>query len=225
MRKLLRGSCVTMVLVLSTAMAQQIDSACFSRCTTSGSAYAYCQSLCTYNNQNRPVVTIDPRNFDFLGRYMQGQEQRRQQQVQEEQLRVQRELAESQQALMDEQRRAIQMENQRREAELQQSQPPQPGQGPAPTQREIEVMTRWQSAAAPRMGRYPDFAEVALAPDVIITMDMIELMSSSPYAADIAYYLGKNKAKSMEIAQLPLLRQAEEIRKIEQLVQAGPGGL
>ena len=203
MRKLLQGSCVTMMLVLSTAMAQQIDSACLSRCTNSGSTYAYCKSVCTYNNQNRPVVTVDPHNFDILGSYMRGQEQRRQQQIQDEQLRIQREQADAQSRLMDEQTRALQLENQRREAENRQATTAQPGQGPAPTRHDLEIMARWQSAAIPRMGRYPDFAEVALAPDVAITIPMIELMSSSPYAADIAYYLGKNKAKSIEIAQPP----------------------
>ncbi len=73
--------------------------------------------------------------------------------------------------------------------------------------------------------RNPDFFEVVLAPDLAITMPMIELISSSPNAADIAYYLGKNKATAAEIARLPFLRQAEEIRKIEQTVQAAGAGL
>jgi small-conductance mechanosensitive channel len=213
-----------LILVMSPALAQQIDNACMTRCTNSGSTYAYCQSVCSYGNQRPPPATVDPKNFAWGDAFSRGIEESRQRRIQDEQLRIQREQAQSQQALIEEQRRTMQLENQRREAEIQQQQTAQAGQAPI-SEREREILERFAAAAEPRRALFPDFERVISAPDVAITFDMIELMSSSPYAADIAYYLGNNKSKAYEIARLPLLRQAEEIRKIEQAVQVGSGTL
>jgi len=83
---------------------------------------------------------------------------------------------------------------------------------------ESAAITHWQAAVAPRKGRYSDFDAVVLAPDVHITFDMIELMSKSPFAADIACYLGKNKGEADKIAGMKYLDAAGAIGAIERKV-------
>ena len=78
-----------------------------------------------------------------------------------------------------------------------------------------DYQRQWFEKARPRMGLYSDFAEVVYADDVNITPDMVMLMSSSDYAADIAYYLGTHKAESTAISKLPLLDAARAIDDIE----------
>lgn len=77
------------------------------------------------------------------------------------------------------------------------------------------VMQKWWSAATPRLRLFPDFEKVVLAPDVPLTITMINLMSESEYAADIAYYLASNKAEAYGISQMPLLSAARAISEIE----------
>lgn len=88
---------------------------------------------------------------------------------------------------------------------------PQAGQA-APN---ADYQRLWFEKARPRMGLYSDFADVVYADDVNISPDMVMLMSSSDYAADIAYYLGTHKAESTAISKLPLLEAARAIDDIE----------
>lgn len=76
----------------------------------------------------------------------------------------------------------------------------------------------FEIAAAPRKHLYPDFESVAYALDVPITVDMIKLMTGSPFAADIAYYLGKNKSEATAISQMPMLQASKAITNIENTI-------
>lgn len=82
-----------------------------------------------------------------------------------------------------------------------------------------DYTAKWLEKARPRIGLYPDYAKVVFEGDVAITPSMIMLMSSSDYAADIAYYLGTHKAESLAIAQLPLLEAARALDAIESKVK------
>jgi hypothetical protein len=82
------------------------------------------------------------------------------------------------------------------------------------------VLQQWRRAAAPRRERYPDFDAVALAPEVPISLDMVRLMAYSPYAADIAYYLGKHRDEAERIAAMGFLDAAAAIQRIERKVAA-----
>jgi hypothetical protein len=82
------------------------------------------------------------------------------------------------------------------------------------------VLQQWRRAAAPRRERYPDFDAVALAPDVPVSLDMVRLMAYSPYAADIAYYLGKHRDEAERIAAMGFLDAAAAIQRIERKVAA-----
>jgi hypothetical protein len=100
-------------------------------------------------------------------------------------------------------------EKQRRQAEVARSEQRQPNTQPDP------VIDEWLKAAAPRMGLYPDFEKVVFASDVAITTDMIRLMTPSPLAADIAYYLGSHKIESRAISMMTLVQAARTIDQIE----------
>lgn len=78
-----------------------------------------------------------------------------------------------------------------------------------------DYFTAWIEAAKPRMGLYPEFEKVVTAPEVNITPDMVRLMTSSPLAADIAYYLATHRAEATAISQMPLLEAARAIDRIE----------
>ena len=77
------------------------------------------------------------------------------------------------------------------------------------------VIDEWLRAAAPRMGLYADFEKAVFAPDVPITLDMIRLMTPSPLAADIAYYLAGHKMESLAISKMNLVEAARAIDRIE----------
>jgi hypothetical protein len=77
------------------------------------------------------------------------------------------------------------------------------------------IIRKWLIAAQPRMHLYPDFEQVVFADDVPFTEQVIDLMSGSEYAADIAYYLGKNKIEAAAISEMPTLKAAQSIINIE----------
>jgi len=119
-------------------------------------------------------------------------------------MRIQNEQAQAQQRQMQEQARA----EDRRRIEARERQPQAVNQ-PDP------VIDEWLKAAASRMGLFPDFEKVVFASDVSITTDMIRLMTPSPLAADIAYYLGTNKLESLAISKMTLVEAARSIDRIE----------
>jgi hypothetical protein len=63
---------------------------------------------------------------------------------------------------------------------------------------------------------YPDdFDEVALSKDVPYSIPMRRLVMESDKSADLAYFLGKNQNEALRIAQLPSIKAARELGKIE----------
>ncbi len=111
--------------------------------------------------------------------------------------------------MLEDQRRAQQLQNQQREEEARRQQSQQVAQPADP------IIDEWLKVAAPRMSLYPDFEKVVFASDVSINMDMIRLMTSSPLAADIAYYLGSNKLEALAISKMNLADASKSIDRIE----------
>jgi hypothetical protein len=60
----------------------------------------------------------------------------------------------------------------------------------------------WSERVTEAKGRYADFEAVALAPDVPITPAIAEMLKQSEKGADLAYWLGMNKAAAAELATL-----------------------
>ena len=76
---------------------------------------------------------------------------------------------------------------------------------PPPTEQRPEVpsdplMMAFLERIKYRRYRWEDFDDVVFAPDLQISRDMVGLMTESRYAADIAYFLGKNPQITAEIA-------------------------
>lgn len=114
-----------------------------------------------------------------------------------------------------------QMEEQRRAQERQRQQQIEDRQKQSQSANQTDpVIDEWLKAAAPRMGLYQDFEKVVFANDVAITTDMIRLMTPSPFAADIAYYLGSNKLESLAITKMSLVEAARSIDRIEAKLKA-----
>jgi len=122
-------------------------------------------------------------------------------------LRLQNEQAEAQLKLLEAQARALEKSRQQqleqRERQSQTTSQPDP------------VIEDWLRAAAPRMGLYPDFEKVVFSPDVPITTDMVRLITSSPLAADMAYYLGTHKMESLAISKMSLADAAQSLSQLE----------
>lgn len=114
--------------------------------------------------------------------------------------------------LENEQRRR-QLEESRRLADLQAQQELNKKQS------DEEVIKRWFAAAQPRASRYVDFNEVVFAPDVRLTIPMIQIMSESRYAADIAYFLGGDKKIALQISLMDPPTARAEISKIEGVIR------
>lgn len=74
--------------------------------------------------------------------------------------------------------------------------------------------------------KYPDFEEVALDQTVPITPLIMEVLAETESPADIAYYLGKNRAEAIKIARMTPMAVARAIARIElEIKNAGPAPL
>jgi len=82
-----------------------------------------------------------------------------------------------------------------------------------------DTIKRWFAVAQPRIGLYPDFNRIVFAEDLRITVPMIKIMAESKYAADIAYFLGKNKEVASEIASMEMERMRINITGIESSIR------
>jgi hypothetical protein len=71
-------------------------------------------------------------------------------------------------------------------------------------------------AIKPRKHLFADFDQVALHGKAPLTPGMLALMARSPYAADIAYFLGSHPEQSGAIAQM----QPEEARVAMKQIEA-----
>ena len=63
--------------------------------------------------------------------------------------------------------------------------------------------------------KYSDFEDVALNPTVPISPMIVEILSESENPADVAYYLGHNRAEAIKISRMTPIAAAREIAKIE----------
>lgn len=82
-------------------------------------------------------------------------------------------------------------------------------------QREAEAKAMWMEQVSEARTRYEDFDRVALDPAVPITPQIASMLQQSDAGADVAYYLGQNRAEAHRIATLPPLEAARELGRIE----------
>ena len=90
--------------------------------------------------------------------------------------------------------------------------------------KETKGPTVWDSAAGKqfmtaiqsRKSRWADFDQIVFKSNVAYSEDMLSLMAQSPYAADIAYYLGTHPHESALYAGMPLEQSQPAIGAIEE---------
>lgn len=80
---------------------------------------------------------------------------------------------------------------------------------------QTKLQRAWESKVDAALEIYDDFEEVALAPDVPISGPMMEAILRTDKGADVAYYLGKNRAEAEKIARMDPFSQAVAIGRIE----------
>ena len=81
--------------------------------------------------------------------------------------------------------------------------------------RDQAQVAKFMEAIKSRKDLYPDFDKVVLHGNAPVTSSMLALMSESPYAADIAYYLGQHQEQSGAIAKMPQQQARSAIKQIE----------
>jgi hypothetical protein len=69
------------------------------------------------------------------------------------------------------------------------------------------------------MHLYADFRDFVFAPDVRLTIPMIQIMSESRYAADIAYFLGGDKRTALQISVMDTPSARIEMSRIEGVIR------
>jgi hypothetical protein len=113
--------------------------------------------------------------------------------------------------LMDEQRRLEEMRQQQDNGGV-------PVRDPAVVRAQV---AKFMEAIKHRKHRFADFDEVVLHSKTPVTPEMLGLMAESPYAADIAYYLGKHPEQSGAIAMMPPAQASAAVRQLEVTIAAG----
>lgn len=87
-----------------------------------------------------------------------------------------------------------------------------------------ELDATWSRREAEFVKSKPDYSEKVLRPPALggpaITEAMAQVIRESDIGPEVAYYLGENVAKSVEIARLPPHLQAREIGRIEAKLEA-----
>ena len=81
---------------------------------------------------------------------------------------------------------------------------------------ESEAGKQFMAAIQPRKDRWADFHQIVFQSNVAYSEDMLSLMAKSPYAADIAYYLGMHPHESARYAGMPIERVRPAIMAIEE---------
>jgi hypothetical protein len=79
-----------------------------------------------------------------------------------------------------------------------------------------EAGKQFVTAIQSRKGRWADFDEIVFKSNVAYSEYMLALMAQSPYAADIAYYLGTHPNESALYASMPPEQSGPAIRAIEE---------
>jgi hypothetical protein len=83
-------------------------------------------------------------------------------------------------------------------------------------QRRHDALTaKFMKAIKPRRHLFADFDHVVIHGKTPVTPGMLALMAESPYAADIAYYLGKHPEESGAIAQMQPAEASLAVRQLE----------
>lgn len=89
-------------------------------------------------------------------------------------------------------------------------------------ERTQQIATTYQQRVRQATERYPDYEEVAHAPDVYFTNAMAATIQESEKGPDIAYFLAKNPAEFEKIAKLSPFLQAKELGKLEAKFESAP---
>jgi hypothetical protein len=77
------------------------------------------------------------------------------------------------------------------------------------------VVANFLQAIKPRKHLFADFDQVVIHGKAPMTPDMLAMITPSPYAADIAYFLGSHPEQSGSIAQMPPDAGRAAIKEIE----------
>jgi hypothetical protein len=70
--------------------------------------------------------------------------------------------------------------------------------------------------------RYPDFETVVKDPTLPINDAMADYIQDSEHGPDVAYFLGKNRGKALEISQMKPMAAAKELVRIEAELASKP---
>jgi len=81
-------------------------------------------------------------------------------------------------------------------------------------------VAKFMKAIAPRKDRFPDFDQVVIHGKTPVSPTMLAIMADSPYAADIAYFLGKHSEQSGAIAQMAPVEAGKAMHQIEAEIAA-----
>ena len=81
-------------------------------------------------------------------------------------------------------------------------------------------VAKFMEAIKHRKHRFADFDLVVIHSKTPVTPEMLALMAESPYAADIAYYLGKHPEQSGAIAQMQPAEAGLAVRQLEATIAA-----
>ena len=85
----------------------------------------------------------------------------------------------------------------------------------AEKQAATEIEQELEEISEKGQDKYEDYSTVVFDKDLVLTQGMVETALLTDIAEDILYYLGKNPDISAAIGEMPALRAAKEIGKIE----------
>lgn len=81
-----------------------------------------------------------------------------------------------------------------------------------------EARQNWADQADEGRRIYKDFDAVVSAPDLPITDSMAAIIAASDVGADVAYYLGTNKAYAQQVSRMSPIEQAVALGRLEATV-------
>lgn len=82
------------------------------------------------------------------------------------------------------------------------------------------LVAKFMEAVKCRRHLFAHFDEIVFQGNAPVTPDMIALMADSPYAADIAYFLGRHPDQAAAIAQMRRPQASLAVRQLEETVTA-----
>ena len=84
--------------------------------------------------------------------------------------------------------------------------------------RHDDLVRKFMNAIKVRKYRFTDFDQVVIHGKMPMTPEMLAVIAESPYAADIAYYLGKHTDQSGAIALMPPKEARSALQQIESAI-------